>query len=149
MTRNQTVDTLLQLGDGVAALTASAYSVVAAATAQIDVGDHAIAGNVAIDISALGIANDDEIYTFTVLGSASATYASGIVPLAMMQFGAGAVMLGVADLDTVAGRYVIPFRNEKDGTVYRYIRLYVTIAGTTKTITYIAYVHKGLLQSAP
>ncbi len=150
MTRNQTVDTLLQLSDA-GLIAASAYTLVDSVAAEIDVGAHAIAGNVAVDVTAIEIASDDELYTLTVLGSNTSGYATGaIVPLASIELGAGAAMTGVADLDTVVGRYIIPFRNEKDGTVYRYIRLYITIAGTIATgINFVSYMHKGLMQSAP
>ena len=45
---------------------------------------------------------------------------------------------------SAAGRYVIPFRNEEGGTLYRYVRLSIVVAGTIDTtgITLSAFIAK-------
>jgi hypothetical protein len=48
----------------------------------------------------------------------------------------GATPLGTAD---GVGRFAIPFRNERNGVIDRYLRLYTLIAGTTPSITFSAF----------
>ena len=53
----------------------------------------------------------------------------------------GATSLATADFTT--GRYILPFTNDIDGTVYRYLRHYITMGGTVGTgIQYECYLSK-------
>jgi hypothetical protein len=46
-------------------------------------------------------------------------------------------------VDLGVGKYIIPFNNEFDGTVYRYLRHYLTIGGTCGTgVKYEYYLTK-------
>jgi len=92
---------------------------------------------VVVDISALLISDNDEIYTISVQGSSKSDFADTIEELACARFGANEVLTG--DVDTTVGRYFIPFSNEKANTKYRYLRLYTTVAGTSTSITYSAF----------
>ncbi len=48
-----------------------------------------------------------------------------------------------ADADTTTGRKIVPIRTELEGTVYRYVRLHTTVAGTIATgINYTAFLAK-------
>jgi len=64
---------------------------------------------------------------------------SGSVCLAKKVFGNLVVPMDAAL--SAAGRYVIPFRNEEGGTLYRYVRLSTLIAGNIATgINFSAFI---------
>lgn len=112
----------------------------AAGSTILDLGDGLMDADLVIDITALEVATGDELYTVSVEGSAVAAMTSGSVTLAEKSFGNVAAP---ADADTAVGRHIVPFRNELNGTLYRYIRLYTTVAGTIATgINYSAFVAK-------
>jgi hypothetical protein len=108
----------------------------------LDLGDGLVEGYLVFDVSAVEIADGNEIYTVSLEGSNVAAMTSGSVCLAKKVFGNLVVPMDAA-LST-AGRYVVPFRNEEGGTVYRYVRLSNLIAGTIATgINYAAFIAKG------
>lgn len=118
---------------------ASAAAQVDSADQIIDVGVGRFEGVMVIDVTACEIASNDELYTVTVQGSSSATFASDIQNLAMIDFGATEVRKG-GGIDTSTGRYELPFCNEQDDIKYRYLRLYTTVAGSIATgINYSAF----------
>lgn len=96
-----------------------------------------------IDVSAIEIASNDEEYTIIVQGSNSATFATGVEILAMMNLGALELRTGdVGDtsVDSVVGRYELPFVNEQADALYRYLRIYTVVSGTIATgINYKAF----------
>lgn len=107
----------------------------------LDIGAGLFDGYLVIDLSACEIATGDEIYTVSVEGSNVAVMTSGSVCLAKKVFGNLVVPMDAA-LST-AGRYVLPFRNEEGGTIYRYVRLSVLVAGTIATgINFSAFLAK-------
>jgi len=107
----------------------------------IDLGAGFVKGNVVIDLSACEIATGDEIYTVSLEGSNVAAMTSGSACLAKKVFGNLVVPMDAAL--SAAGRYVIPFRNEEGGTLYRYVRLSTLIAGTIATgINFSAFIAK-------
>ena len=126
-----------------AALSLKAEGLVAAAAAEstiLDLGAGLVDANLVIDVFALEVATGDEIYTVCLEGSNVAAMISGSVNLAMLEMGNAAAP---ADADTATGRFVVPFRNEQNGTVYRYVRLYTRVAGTVATgINYRAFIAK-------
>lgn len=129
---NATVDTLLSM---------KAAGAITADTADsniIDTGSgpgQVLEGVYIIDITAIDIASNDETYTLHLQGSNSASFASGNVVLAATVVGKGSsIVTNGADQQT--GRIVLPFRNDKLGTVYRYLRAYTDVAGTTPSIDY-------------
>jgi len=90
-----------------------------------------------IDVTALDVATGDEEYDIIVQGSNSATFASGVVNL-------GAAIISVdgiagSSADDVIGRYILPFLNERNGTIYRYVRLYTLLRAAGSSITYKAF----------
>lgn len=112
----------------------------AAGSVILDLGDGFMDRDLVIDISALEVADGSEIYTIALEGSNVAAMTSGSVTLAEKQFGN---VPAPADADTSTGRHVVPFRNELNGTLYRYIRIYTTVAGTIATgINYTAFLAK-------
>jgi len=114
----------------------------AAVATVLDLGDHPARGDVVVDVTALEIASNDEIYDIVVQGSTVAAFATdtAIRDLASITLCAAEVQRTDSNMDSTTGRYVIPFTNTADGTVYRYIRLYTVVAGTIATgINYSAF----------
>lgn len=98
----------------------------------INVGAGEVYAEAVIDVTAIETATGDEVYRICVQGSTSPTFASGIENLAIIDLGASAARSGGAATSTI-GRYKLPVCNEKNGTVYPYIRGYTDVAGTIAT----------------
>ena len=80
-------------------------------------------------------------HKISLQGSSESDFASTIVDLAEITLGANEVIGG--DQDSATGRYKVPFRTEKNGTVYPYVRVYCDVSGTIATgINYSAYLGK-------
>lgn len=96
-----------------------------------------------VDVSAIDTVTGDESYRIVLEGSPDALFgtAANIATIAEITLGGatGAAPMGIAD---VTGRYMIPVRNERNGVTYRYLRLRTVVAGTTPTITFIAFLAK-------
>lgn len=120
-------------------------------TLELDVGDGLLDADLVIDATAIEIDNSDESYEIIVQGSTVFGFgtASAIVPLASITVGDKASTRGAAGVigigtDDVAGRFVLPFRNERNGTLYRYLRIRTIVTGTIGTgINYSAFVAKS------
>lgn len=109
--------------------------------AIVDIGAGFVKGAVVIDLSACEIATGDEIYTVSLEASNVAAMTSGSVCLGKKVFGNLVVPMDAAL--SASGRYVIPFTNEENGTLYRYLRLSVLVAGTIATgINFAAFIGK-------
>ena len=120
---------------------ADAAAQVDSADQIVDLGAGLVEGHMIVDVTAIEIASNDEVYKISLQGSNSATFASGIEDLAILELGALEVIGG--DVDSTVGRYKVPFRTEKNGTVYRYARAYTDVAGTIATgINYSARLEK-------
>lgn len=125
------------------AMLLKAAGVLAASTVGtiiLDLGDGFMAGDLVIDVTALEVADGSEIYTVSLEGSNVAAMSSGSVELTRTILGnAGAP----ADADTGLGRHVVPFRNEQNGVLYRYVRINTIVAGTIATgIDFTAFLAK-------
>lgn len=107
----------------------------------VDLGAGLVDGFLVIDMTACEIADGNEIYTVSLEGSNVAAMTSGSVCLAKKVFGNLVVPMDAAL--SADGRYVIPFRNEEGGTVYRYVRISTLVAGTVATgINFSAFIAK-------
>lgn len=105
----------------------------------LDLGSGFVEGDVVIDLSACEIATGDEIYTVSIEASNVAAMTSGSVCLGKKVFGNLVVPMDAAL--SASGRYVIPFRNEENGTLYRYVRLSTLVAGIIATgINFSAFI---------
>lgn len=105
----------------------------------LDLGGGFVKGDVVIDLSACEIATGDEIYTVSLEASNVAAMSSGSVCLGKKVFGNLVVPMDAAL--SASGRYVLPFRNEENGTLYRYVRLSTLVAGTIATgINFSAFI---------
>lgn len=89
-----------------------------------------------IDITALDVASTNETYDIIVQVSNSSSFASGVVNACALKVG---TTVAGSSADSTVGRYILPFSNEVNGTIYRYVRLYTLVAGTTPSITYKAF----------
>lgn len=105
----------------------------------LDLGSGFVEGDVVIDLSACEIDTGNEIYTVSIEASNVAAMSSGSVCLGKKVFGNLVVPMDAAL--SASGRYVIPFRNEENGTLYRYVRLSTLVAGTIATgINFSAFI---------
>jgi len=106
----------------------------------VDLGAGLVDGFLVVDVSACEVASTDEIYLVCLEGSNVAAMTSGSVCLTQLEMGNASAP---ADADTSTGRFVIPFRNEQNGTTYRYVRIYTEVAGTIATgINFSAFIAK-------
>jgi hypothetical protein len=141
---NYTFDAELEF-KGAGLIAADAAALVDAAARIVTVGTGLFEGDLIIDVAAVEIASGDERYTIILQGSTSATFASDIAILCAIPIGDGST-IGTAfggsgvDVDDAVGRYVLPFRNERNGVYYPYLRLWTDVAGAIATgINYTAF----------
>jgi hypothetical protein len=131
-------------------LVAKAAGLIAADTAHtiVTVGEAVFKGVAVIDVTAVEIASNDERYIIHVQGSTSSTFASDVQNLVAVELGATEVRSGGA-IDSLTGRYEVPFINEQDGVCYPYIRLYTDVSGTIATgINFSAFFSRDVLGAA-
>lgn len=106
----------------------------------IDLGEGLFDGFLVLDVSAIEVAGGDEIYTISVEGSSVAAMTSLSVCLAKKVLGNVVVPM---DNATGIGRFVVPFRNEENGVLKRYVRLSTLVAGAIATgINFSAFLAK-------
>ena len=135
----KTMDMNLQLKDS-AAVTATAAAQVSGAAKVIDLGAGRVDAKVINNVTAINNTAAANKYTLTLQGSNTADMSTGNVTLAKMELG-HATALGEAARST--GVWEQPFTNELNGTVYRYVRQYITIAGSPVSITHEAWIAKS------
>lgn len=131
-------DAELILADGAAAMTASGVTQVASANVSKKLGPGRFEGVLIVDVSAIKISANDELYTLLLQGSSASAF-STFETLVALDLGATEVRAGGA-IDSTIGRYELPFCTEQDSTVYDWIRLYCVTAGTSETITFKAWI---------
>lgn len=120
-----------------AAVTTCTDTVVLGATI-VDCGEAELQAFAVVDVTAIEIASNDELFTIAIQGSTSSTFASAIECLAILELGAKEV-LNYCDTDSTTGRYSLPVYNVRNGTTYRYLRLICDVAGSISTgITFSA-----------
>lgn len=125
-------------------IAADAAAQVGGAAKILDLGsDASFSGVLVVDVSAIEIASNDEVYRIIVQGSNSASFASGNENLAELTLGATEVRPGGA-IDSVVGRYELPFVNAQGVLAYRYLRVYTDVGGTIATgINYTAHIGRS------
>lgn len=109
----------------------------------LDVGAGLVDGYLVVDVTALDVTTGDEAYSLMLEGSPDAAFGTSgnIRVMAELRVGGATFTTPNGAADGV-GRFAIPFRNERNGTLYRYVRLYTLIAGTTPSITFSAFLAK-------
>jgi hypothetical protein len=94
-----------------------------------------------IDIEAIDVASANEVYTFRLVGSNVANRSDAQVLDTLVLGHAGTIT--IQTVNTAAGmRFVMRARSELNDTMFRYIDLHLTAAGTTPSITFGAYISK-------
>ena len=107
----------------------------------VNLGAGLVTGNLVVDVTAIEIASNDEKYAIKLQGSSESDFADTIEDLAIIELGAAEVLGG--DLDSDTGRYIVPFRTERNGVIYPYARLYTDVSGAIATgINFSAYLGK-------
>ena len=106
----------------------------------LNLGPGLVEGYLVLDVSAVEVADGNEIYLVCLEGSTVAGMGSGSVTLAQIEMGNATAP---ADADTGVGRFAVPFRNEQNGVLYPYVRIYTEVAGTVATgINFLAFIAK-------
>jgi|GEM_PF-483260 hypothetical protein len=110
---------------------ASAAATVDSEAKVVDLGTGLFKGCMILDVSALEIASDNEIYDIVIQGSPDEAFtAATMAELAALNLSAKEVKRTDCDKDDVAGRFKLYFDNENNGTFYRYARIYTVVAGS-------------------
>lgn len=149
--KNKMFDTLLEVRSaGEAALTSASADrqtfkwegpFVNPDVVPLNLGNGRFVGKMIVDIQSMDIVSNDEEYTFVVLGHNDA--GDEAFPLASLTLGAKEIQPHANALDSLPGRYEIPFSNDMDDVVWPKISLGILIFGTTPSIDFTAYVAKG------
>jgi len=136
----------LDAAGAVSAIVASQAGTLLDVAKVLDVGDGIVEGYMIIDIDAIDVTvAADLLYKIKLQGSNVAAFATAalIQDLAQIELGAGEMLFGgtaiTSDRGLAGERYVVPFRNEKGGTVFRYLRVYTYQEGTGDTITHTTW----------
>jgi hypothetical protein len=135
--RSYTFDADLQLKDS-GAVSSSGQGQVGGSDRHIDVGKAVFFSMCVIDVSAIEIADDDELYKLEIHGGDKSDFSGNTEVLAVKPLGANQVLTG--NVDSTVGRYELPVINVQNGVVYPYLRIYHNISGTVGTgIDYTAF----------
>jgi len=133
-------DTLLRLKDhGV--VSASGYGTVGGEATVLDIGQALVIGSLVFDIFKIDVPTNDELYRLHLMGGDDESFTNE-VSLCCLELGAAEVAEDSGD--SVRARYVLPFSNEKAGTIYPYVRVRHVISGSAPRINYkatITHVH--------
>ena len=133
-------DSNLELKDA-GLVAATAAGTVDGEAVIVNLGEGLVEGNMVVDVTALEIASNDEGYAVKLQGSSESDFSETYEDLAILELGAAEVLGG--DQDSETGRYIVPFKTERNGTIYPYVRVYCEVAGTIATgINYSAYMTK-------
>lgn len=135
--QKHTFDKNLQLKDA-GLVAASAAAQVGGQAKILDLGEGRTNVWVNVDVSAIEVADGNEVYGIELQFSSSPTFASDIVVGAILRLGDSSVAFGSAD--NTVGSYEFGAPNEFAGVLRRYARLFNRIAGTVATgINYQAH----------
>ena len=133
-------DSLDADGDAEAAESSAAGALLTVAQV-IDLGDGLVEGVMVCDIDAIEVGTDED-YTLKIQGTQTAAFGGAdFVDLAMLKLGHAAALVGNADAGAAGDRFIIPFRNEQNGEVYRYVRAftYMDADGAAESITWTGW----------
>ena len=122
-------------------VTASGYGLVSAAPVVINLGTGLTRMNVILNISAIKISADNEIYTVHVQAGNDASFTKSL-SLCSKELGHNSVLQG--SLDSKISRIVLGCQNEHAGVIYPFLRLRFVVAGSSPSITLSAFLHESL-----
>lgn len=128
-TRNsQTYDNLLLLKDA-GAITADGACTVGGQARVLDMGTARFEAKAIVDSSAIDLASADETYRVIIQASNVVGFGSGVV-----EIGSGTVL--------ATGRSEIGVSNDQGGTIYRYVRAFIDVGGTTPSVNCTIFLAK-------
>lgn len=105
-----------------------------------DTGGGRTRGDMVVNVYAVPNILASTKFTMRLQGGKNSSF-STLVDLAILELGDSTQLSGGSDL--TVGRYIVPFTNDLDDTVYRYLRHYITCGGTCGTgIQYECYLSK-------
>lgn len=142
--RSYTFDAAMVLKDA-GLVAADAAAQVGGSPKIIDLGSDTanFSGVAVVDVSAIEIASNDELYRIIIQGSNTANFSGAKENLAELTLGATAVRPGGA-ADSVVGRYELAFSNRQGDVTYRYLRAFTDVNGTIATgINYKAFIGRS------
>lgn len=118
---------------------------VAGSNVIVNLGSGVAEGKLVVDVSAIEVESNDELYKISLQGSSKADFADTYEDLAILELGAAEVLGG--DQDSTIGRYQVLFTNQRKNSwepaIYPYVRLYIDVDGTISTgINFSAYLTK-------
>lgn len=125
-------------------VTASRASQVASSAKEIDWGSTPgrVEGVIVIDVSACDATTGDEAYTLEVqLGTVSGFGSGSVFTAQCLKLG-GMTFIATNTAVVTTGHFELPFFTEFNSVIYRYMRLYERIAGTTPSIDFVAFASK-------
>ena len=94
----------------------------------VDLGAGLVEGHMVVDVTAIEVADNDELYKISLQGSNQSDFVGVSGECAVLNLGAAGVI--AAGIDSITGRYKVPFRNEQNGTIWQYVRSYTDVSGT-------------------
>ena len=122
-------------------VTSSGYGTVDAAAQFLDLGSGLIRGNLIVDVTRLAMQGNDQTYTVHLIGGDDESF-TNTASLAVLEVGPAETTQD--GKDSKLGRYVIPFQNQRNGTVYPYVRVRHVLGGTGPVLNYQARLEKDL-----
>ncbi len=134
------VEDSLDSAGAVSAITASQAGKVLDVAKVLDIGDGLVEGVMVCDIDAIEVGTD-EYYLLKIQGTNTAAFGgTDIFDLAQVKLGHADTLVGGTAIGAAGDRLIVPFRNEQNGTVYRYLRAYTEVYnGTAETITWTGW----------
>jgi len=110
----------------------------------LDLGEGLFEGVAIIDVTAIEVATGDETYQVIYEGSPDAAFTAGtLAVLQRIMLGSVAASTAPQGFADTVGRFTVPLRNERNGTLYRYMRIRTVVIGTIATgINYSTWLAK-------
>jgi len=122
-------------------ITSTGYGEVDAAAQVLNLGSGLVRGNLILEISRLAMQGNDQTYQIHLMGGDDESF-TNTVSLATLEVGPAETTQD--GKDSKLGRYVVPFENQRNGTVYPYVRVRHVLGGTGPVINYVARLEKDL-----
>lgn len=147
--RTYTFDANLEFSDNAAAYTASGYLQKGGADGVLDLGGNQgtsptqqarIDAEAIFDVTAIDVASGNETYQLDIMLSNDPAFLTGNVCAAGIQLGKGTSLRVTGSADSVIGRYEVGFCNQIAGSIYEYMKVYLTAGGTTPSINIEGFV---------
>ena len=123
------------------AVTSSGFGEVDSSPQVVDLGSGIVRGNCIIDLAAMVMQGNDQLYQLHLMGGDDASFTK-TVALATMELGPKETI--ESNWDSKLSRFIMPFQNEQGGVIFPYIRIRHTISGSSPSINYTARLEKNL-----